>query len=209
MIDEKSFSLRYFALPVLAVLALGGCAATGTQNVDTADDRGDAVMSLDYRDFQKAAGEMVDGLLGSGAVVDPDGGRRVLMMGRISNETMQRIDTDQLVRPIRRDLLNSGRVVVSSAVGLQGPEDESSMAARELRESDEFDQRTTVDKGQMIAPDASLSGTIRQRTIQMDNGRNQVEYYFELALSDIATGLVIWEDQRLIVKRGDGDTVSW
>ena len=45
--------------------------------------------------------------------------------------------------------------------------------------------------------------------VTMDDGRDQVEYYFELALTDINTGLVLWEDQRLIVKRGSGDTVSW
>jgi len=209
MILDRFICIRRFVIPVIAGLALGGCVTTGTQYVDTQDDRGDAVMALDYRDFQQAAGEMVEGMLSSGAVIDPDGGRRVLMVGRITNDTMQRIDTDQLLRPIRSDLRRSGRVVLTSAVGLQGPEDESSMAVRELRNSAEFDQRTVAGEGQMIAPDSSLSGSIRQRMITMDDGRDQVEYYFELALTDINTGLVLWEDQRIIVKRGAGDTVSW
>lgn len=200
---------RRLAIPVISVLFLAGCVTTGTQYVDTADDRGDAVMALDYRDFQQAAGEMVEGMLSSGAVIDRDGGRRVLMVGRIVNDTMQRIDTDQLLRPIRADLRRSGRVVLTSAVGLQGPEDESSMAVRELRNSAEFDQRTVAGEGQMIAPDSSLAGSIQQRIITMDNGREQVEYYFNLALTDINTGLVLWEDQRIIVKRGSGQTVSW
>ena len=206
----KRFSvMRRLAIPAIAAVTLGGCVTTGTQYVDTEDDRGEAVMALDYRDFQQAAGEMVEGMLGSGAVVDPDGGRRVLMVGRIVNDTMQRIDTDQLLRPIRSDLRRSGRVVLTSAVAHQGPEDESSMAVRELRNSAEFDQRTVAGEGQMIAPDSSLTGSIRQRMVTMDDGRDQVEYYFELALTDINTGLVLWEDQRLIVKRGSGDTVSW
>lgn len=200
---------RRLAILVIAGFTLGGCAATGTQYVDTADDRGEAVMALDYRDFQQAAGEMVEGMLSSGAVTDPDGGRRVLMVGRIVNDTMQRIDTDQLLRPIRADLRRSGQVVLTSAVGLQGPEDESSMAVRELRESAEFDQRTIAGEGQLIAPDSSLSGSIRQRMITMDDGREQVEYYFNLALTAINTGLVLWEDQRVLVKRGSGETVSW
>ena len=197
------------AVVLVAALLLAGCVKTGTEYVDTADDRGEAVMALDYRDFQQAAGEMVESMLTSGAVVDPDGGRRVLMIGRITNDTMQRIDTDQLLRPIRADLRRSGKVVVTSAVGLQGPEDRSSMAVRELRDSAEFDQRTVAGEGQLIAPDSSLSGSILQRVITMDDGSDQVEYYFELALTDINTGLVLWEEQRLIVKRGSGETVSW
>lgn len=209
MLRARFLILIRFAVPIIAVLIVGGCVSAGTQYVDTADDRGEAVMALDYRDFQQAAGEMVEGMLGSGAVTDPDGGRRVLMVSRISNDTMQRIDTDQLLRPIRADLRRSGRVVLTSAVGLQGPEDESSMAVRELRDSAEFDQRTVAGEGQMIAPDSSLSGSIDQRMITMDNGREQVEYYFTLALTDINTGLVLWEDQRMVVKRGSGETVSW
>lgn len=210
MHGKQSYNLRpRFVVVAIASLFLAGCVATGTEYVDTADDRGEAVMALDYRDFQQAAGEMVESMLTSGAVVDPDGGRRVLMVGRITNDTMQRIDTDQLLRPIRADLRRSGRVVMTSAVGLQGPEDESSMAVRELRDSEEFDQRTVAGEGQLIAPDSSLSGSILQRVITMDDGSDQVEYYFELALTAVKTGLVLWEDQRLVVKRGSGDTVSW
>lgn len=197
-------------LSVTVMLALlVGCATTGTQYVDTADDRGEAVMALDYRDFETAAGEMVEDMLISGATKRRDGKKRVLMIGRIINDTMQRIDTDQLVRPIRSDLRRTGDVVVTSAVGLQGPEDESSMAVRELRNSDEFDQETLPGQNEMLAPDLSLSGSIRQRVVTMDNGREQVEYHFQLALTEIRTGTVRWEDKRVIVKRGSGATVSW
>ena len=193
---------------LLTSLAIMGCAPS-TVYVDTQDDRGEAVMALDYRDFESAAGEMVDGMLGSRALENPRGGRYVLVVSRIVNDTMQRIDTDQLVRKIRSDLLNSGRVVVTTAVGLDGPEDEMNMAVRQLRESSEFNQNTVQGEGQLIAPDLSLSGVIRQRDIQMDNRQQQVEYYFELAITDLSTGLAIWEDQEVIVKRGSNRAPTW
>lgn len=196
------------SIVLLASLVIMGCAPS-TVYVDTADDRGEAVMALDYRDFESAAGEMVDGMLGSRALENPQGGRYVLVVSRIVNDTMQRIDTDQLVRKIRSDLLNSGRVVVTTAVGLDGPEDEMNMAVRQLRESGEFNQDTVEGEGQLIAPDLSLSGTIRQRDIQMDNRQQQVEYYFELAITDLTTGLAIWEDQEMIVKRGSNRAPTW
>ena len=180
-----------------------------TVYVDTADDRGDVVMGLDYRDFESAAGEMVEGMLGSGALDHPMGGRYVLVVSRVTNDTMQRISTDQLVRKIRSDLLQSGRVVVTTAVGLDGPEDQMNMAVRELRDSAEFNQNTVQGSGQLIAPDLSLSGIIRQRNLSMDQRQQQVEYYFELALTDLSTGLAIWEDQSIIVKRGSNQTVAW
>lgn len=196
------------SIVLLASLVIMGCAPS-TVYVDTADDRSEAVMALDYRDFESAAGEMVDGMLGSRALENPQGGRYVLVVSRIVNDTMQRIDTDQLVRKIRSDLLNSGRVVVTTAVGLDGPEDEMNMAVRQLRESGEFNQDTVEGEGQLIAPDLSLSGTIRQRDIQMDNRQQQVEYYFELAITDLTTGLAIWEDQEVIVKRGSNRAPTW
>lgn len=79
-------------------------------------------------------------MLASGAVNNPNGGRSIMVVSRITNDTMQRIDTDQLTKKIRVSLLRSGKVVTTTAVGLNGVEDEMTMKARELRDSEEFDQ---------------------------------------------------------------------
>lgn len=67
-------------------------------NIDINNDSGGAVMGLDYRDFHKASSEAVASMLSSGAVDKADGSRYVLAISRITNDTMQRIDTDQLVK---------------------------------------------------------------------------------------------------------------
>ncbi len=193
---------------MLLLLFVSGCATT-TKNIDMSNDREQAVMGLDYRDFQKAASEAVSSLLQSGAVNKRGGGRYVLAISRIINDTMQRIDTDQLIKKIRVELLQSGKVVVTTAVGANGAEDKLAMQARQLRKSDEFNQATVAKKGQMIAPELSLSGKIIQRNVKVNSGTQQIEYYFQLTLTDINTGLAFWEGESVIGKRGSNKSVSW
>lgn len=191
-----------------ATLAVSGC-NTVTQNVDTRNDRVEATMGLDYRDFEKAAAEMVSSMIGTGAVNHPNGGRYVLAISNVRNDTMQRIDTDQLIKKIRVELLQSGKVVVTTAVGLNGPEDEMSMAARDLRGNAEFDQSRVARKGTLQAPDLSLSGKIIQRNNRTSSGKTQADYYFQLSLTDINSGLALWEGEAYVGKRGSSKTVTW
>ena len=195
---------------VLVGLIFSGC-GVATKNIDIQNDKeASAVMGLDYRDFQGAAQTMVQSLVSSGAVNKPGGGRYVLVVSRIINDTMQHIDTDQLVKKIRVSLLRSGKVVVTTAVGANGPEDKMAMKTRNnLRNHAEFNQKTVAAKGQMIAPDLSLSGKIIQRNITVDRSTQQVEYYFQMSLSDINTGLAFWEDEKVIGKRGSNASAAW
>ncbi len=194
----------------LAAVLMGGCAPK-TENIDINNDKNaDAVMGLDYRDFQAAAQEMVQSLIASGVLAKPGGGRYILAVSNVLNDTMQHIDTDQLVKKIRVALLRSGKVYVTTAVGADGPEDAMSMKTRkELRGNEEFKQSTVAGKGEMIAPDLSLSGKIIQRNVSIDRERQQVEYYFQMTLTDIKTGLAIWEDEKIIGKRGSNKSVAW
>lgn len=191
-----------------AALLFVGC-ADKTQRIDVHNDQGGQVMALDYRDFNEAAGKSVQSMLQSGAVNKRNGERVILAISRIKNDTMQHIDTDQLVKKIRVDLLRSGKVVVTTAVGSGDTVDEMNKKARDLRDDDEFNQGTVQKKGQLIAPDMSLSGKILQRNITMDDGKQQVEYYFQLTLTEIKTGLAWWEGEEIIGKRGSGKSVAW
>ena len=60
---------------------------------------------------------------------------------------------------------------------------------RDSEKGDEFKQDTLQAKGQLIAPELSISGKIIQRNIRYDNNKQQVEYYFQLQLTSMATGL--------------------
>lgn len=193
---------------LLAMAAAFGCAQK-TTIVDPYADTGPQTMSLDYRDFDRAANDSIQDLLASGVLNRQDNRPYVMAISRITNDTMQRIDTAQLTKKIRVALLRSGKVVTTTAVGASGAEDPMSMQTRQLRENDEFNQATVAGKGQMIAPELSLSGKILQRNVRLDDDSQQAEYYFMLSLTDIKTGLAYWENETPIIKRGDSSNVSW
>lgn len=190
---------------MIALLFVSACGGKTTV-VDTSNSQAvagmQAVMGLEYRDFEKAAMDAVEDMLQSGAVTKPTGGRYVLAVSRITNDTMQRIDTDQLVKKIRASLLRSGKVVVTSAVGLSGAEDPMIMKARQLRKSGEINQSTVAKSGKIIAPELSLSGKIIQKNIALSKRRTRVEYYVQLTLSEIESGLAFWEGETPIIKEG-------
>jgi PBP1b-binding outer membrane lipoprotein LpoB len=80
--------------------------------------------------------------------------------------------------------------------------------ARKLRESGEFDQSTVQGTGTLKAPELSLSGKILQRNHKAGKDQ-QVEYFFQLTLTDLRDGLAIWEGETPIIKRGPNSSVSW
>jgi hypothetical protein len=74
---------------------------------------------------------------------------------------------------------------------------------------DEFKKDTLQAKGQLIAPELSMSGKIIQRNIRYDNDKQQVEYYFQLQLTNLTTGLRYWQNENIIGKRGSDKKVPW
>jgi len=150
---------------------------------------------------------MVQSLLASGALKKQGGGRYVVAKGRIVNDTMQRIDTDQLMAKVETEMLNSGQAVMTSAVG--SGTDKLITESRQLRDSEEFDPNTVAKRGTLIAPDLTISGKILQRNIRISRNRQQVEYYFQLMLSDVKSGLRFWQDEVIVGKRGSNKSVSW
>lgn len=205
---KKLLAILLFASTVTIV----GCTPP-TENVDTINDQGKAVMQLDYRDFDRAASEMVQSMIESGTFKKEGGGRYVVAKGRIANDTMQRIDTDQLMAKVEQELTRSGLVVMTAAVGAgSAPKDSLVHSVREIRDSDkadEFNKDTLQAKGQLIAPELSISGKIIQRNIRYDNDKQQVEYYFQLQMNNLTTGLVFWQNENIIGKRGSDKKVPW
>jgi uncharacterized protein (TIGR02722 family) len=193
---------------IVVLCALGaGCASNDVVNVDTRNDEGKAVMALDYRDFDQAASKIVQSMLGSGALKKPEGGRYVIATGRITNDTTLRIDTDQLMVKVETEILNSGQGVMTSAVGPGA--DEMLQESRKLRDSEEFDPNTTAARRTLSAPELTISGKIFQSNVAYGRNKQQVEYYFQLKLSDVKSGLRFWQDEVPVVKRGSKRSVSW
>ncbi len=165
-------------------------------------------LALEYQDFKFAAMNLVKDLLNSGTLNRPGGGRYVVAISRIINDTTQDIDTDQLLKDIRIALLRSGKAVITTYVQAGGPEDPMTGEIRKLRNNDEFNSRTLPGKGQLIAPDLSLSGKIIQRVYYV-NDVKKVDYYFILTLTDLKTGLAVWEGEKVISKISGSNNYTW
>ena len=192
-------------LPIALCAVLTACG--GTHVVDLENQREVAsmqdVMELEYRDWEKAAADMTDSMLKSNALTGVK--KPVIAVANIKNDTMQRFDTDILVKKIRTTILKSGRAQI--ATNFTG-EDTTSNKMRATRENAEYDQSTFANTGTLVAPNMSLSGKMLQRNIKLQSGWSssvdtRVEYYLQLTLTDLKTGLSVWEDEKPIVKEGD------
>ena len=201
---------------VVSIAMLAGITGCGTDpfylafgGSDTPQTGQTTTIGLDYRDFEYTAEQAVTSFLGSPLSNKPDGEAQwVMAISRMINDTTLDIDTDQLVKKIRIDLLNSGRVITTTAVGINGSEDPLSAKVRDLQDSDLFNQETVASDGTMVAPELSLSGKIIQRTNQIGK-KQQVDYYFQLTATNIETGLAYWEFEQVIVKQGSNRSFSW
>lgn len=199
---------RILAFAVAAAI-FAGC-QTPTTRIDTRNDRGPAVAAIDYRDVQEAASELLTSLISTGRLERRDGKLNVMAIGRVENDTMQRIDVDIITNYITEELVNSGKVLVTSAIAYSDSNrDEMIDAVRSVRGNAEFNQATVAAQGQLVDADLSLKGKIVQRELRMDNGDKQIEYYFSMMITDAHTGLRFWQKQHLIGKRTDAKTPTW
>ena len=192
-------------LPVAMCALLAACGQTTVVDLDNEREVSNMqnVMELEYRDWTKTAEYMTDSMLKSNALTGIS--KPVIAVANIKNDTMQRFDTDILIKKIRTTILKSGRAQI--ATNFSG-EDTTSNTVRSTRGNDEYDQSTFAGKGTLIAPNMSLSGKMIQRNLKLNSGwfsstHTRVEYYLQLTLTNLKTGLSVWEDEQPIVKEGD------
>lgn len=200
-------------LSLAVCLTLASCGGTKVVDLDDKEEVSmmENVMELEYRDWTKTADKMTKGMIASGAfgrVKNP-----VIAIGRITNDTMQRFDTDILIKKIRGTIVNSGKAQMTTAIANNVIEDNTTHVVRDLRGNKEYESNTIVSKGTLVAPNMSLTGKMIQRNLKIHGGwfdstDTRVEYYLQLTLTDVKTGLSVWEDEQPIVKEGD-HTPNW
>lgn len=190
------------------VFFLTACGTSPTRIDATGNDGLVTVDEVDFKDWQIAAEKGINSLLESGVLNRADGRKSILMISTIKNSTTQHINTRILTDKIRQALLRSGKALTTTAVGGNGPDDAASKQVRRLEEDDMFNQSTVQKRGTAIAPDMSLSGEIVQQ--QTSQGRMRESYFFfHMALTDLATGLAVWEDNVEIAKQGKKPLMGW
>ncbi|RDU71208.1 hypothetical protein [Helicobacter brantae] len=140
---------------------------------------------LSYQEIQNIAKESADDFLKEYTERD----KATLIVSSFKNDT--NIDDEIFTRALLREIRKSGRYNLVNSVG----GDSMVYDARGLRNNEEFNPETTTEKGELVAPDISLSGKISKST----NGDEET-YLFLLTLTDIKTGLVIWDRDVILSK---------
>ena len=191
-----------FLMAGFMMLSVCGC-ATKTQMIDTENDTTERAAALEGRDFEDAANAMIEDMLEMGTLTKSNGQPYILVISRIENDTMQRLDTDELTKSIRIALMKSGKVRVTTF-----QEDSMVMKSSQLRKSKEFNQANVRKAGSLAAPELSLSGKITQREFIV-SGDKRIEYRFSLSMTELSNGLTIWEGEKKIKKLADKNAVTW
>jgi len=174
---------------------------TGNNGVISTDD-------INFKDWQIAAEKGIRSLLDSGVLDRSDGRKTILMISTVKNATTQHINTRILTDKIRQAVLKSGKALTTTAIGGNGVDDIASKQVRRLATDDMFKQSTVQKLGTAIAPDMSLSGEIIQQKSELGRVRESY-FFFHLAITDLKTGLAVWEDNVEIAKQGKKSWFGW
>ncbi len=192
-------------IPLIALSVFTGCQTQESVYVDPNAGQGIVTIdAIDVQDFANAADSMLQSLYDSPAFVGASqGGRRpVFMLGNITNDTTNNFDTAMLTKKITVSLTRSGKVGVAKAAGFGQAEDQ---AAAEARRNAAF---LGGEQAKPILPDFTLSGKIIEARAAAGNMR-QTSFLFQLSVTEVKSGLAVWEEEKTITKLGSGNKVRF
>ena len=196
---------KIFLLPVLAAAVglLGGGCATNAHYIQTGGSQSVVTIgAVNIQDFIQASDAMTGELLASGALDRVAKPPAVLAISRIVNSTGTQLDTDLLIKKIRVAILQSGKAMTTTTMGLGGTAEDP--MAKGLQQENEFKS----DVKNTRTPDFTLSGKIIQLAVKAGN-TSQSTYSFQLSLTDAKTGLAVWEGEKEITKQGTRSSVGF
>jgi penicillin-binding protein activator len=188
----------------LLAVFLAGCGSppNSAQYVDPNGPR--TIVSLnqiDIQDFNNAANSMVQDLINSGTLEKAPTQPAVMAISRITNDTTQQFDTDMLTKNIRVALLQTGKVVTTTTFG-PNPEDKMAQQAGDMQAFMNGQQAPTR------IPYYTLTGKIMINTAKAGDVY-QRSYIFDLSLTEVNSGLAVWEDTKTITKQGQKPAVGF
>ena len=190
-------------MPVLLVACASGKVSTtnpmaSKKEIDT--------FGLTTIDFEFAAKSALDEFMMSPWLAKKEG-RWLVQIGNIRNETVQEVDTKRLTQRMVSYMTKSGKFAFSSVGGSLA--DKSVKEYRQLEKSDLYDQ-DTGGKGKVVKPDLSMIGEISQTTnISADRSKQQLEYEFRLRVTDLSSGIILFDSLVPIDKRGSNKNFAW
>lgn len=204
--------LAVITATTIALAACGGTTQVKSTNPLSSSAKGDvkgfSSFGIVDADIQFAVRETVNDFMSSPNSLKPGNSKWVVQYEEISNDTVIDLNTKILTSKIRNELTNSGRFIFTAATGAERQNTVSE--ARDLQDSELFDQSTTATNGTVVAPDLSIFGAIRQQlSVSSDAKQQQSAYYFQFSVLDIGSGLIIFSADTPITKEGSNNNFAW
>lgn len=194
------WTLPFSLLSILFLTACGGARYVETEGPGTIVTVGE----INIQDWIQAGDALVQDLLDSNAFDRVETPPAVLAISQIVNNTTQQVDTNLLTRRIRIALNRSGRALTTTTTGLGGSAEDPL-----ARDQAEFERFTNGEGTPAPArPQFSLSGRLIEERARAGRTR-QASYVFQLALTEIQSGLAVWEGEEIITKQGRRPSVGW
>lgn len=195
----KKILLGLFLLPFL--FACG----TKVTRIST-DEVKDVSGRWNDTDSQAVAQEMITDCLNSGwynKAVAKLGKEPTVIVGTVTNNSMEHINTGAFVEEIQRALINSGKVDFVAS------KDERGELRQERLEQDEFaSEETRKAFGREVGADFMLSGTLNS-IVDSQNKKAVVFYQVNMKLINIETNQIVWNGQKQIKKYVTRSKTSW
>ncbi len=191
-------------LTALATIPL--CAAcTPARRIDS---RGNEVITsinkVDIQDFNLAADKLVQSMTISGVFAKSPNQPAILGISRITNDTSDQFDTDELIKKIRIALLQTGKVQISTTEGLGGKaEDPMAKGTRDMRE---FQSGKSNEMPRMT--DFTLTAKILENSVSAGDTK-QTSFIFQMSLTDTNTGNAVWEGEETVTKQGQKNAIGF
>ena len=151
---------------------------------------------INAQDFTRAANQLVVDLLASGSLSEAPNQPAILHVGEIRNDTQTYFDTDLLLQGMKRDLLASKNVRISTTAGPEGKISDSYADSVRKELGTGGDKQVSTPR-----PNFSLSGKIIEETSRVDKV-TQKDFYFLLTLTELNGGTGVWFGRELITKQG-------
>ena len=157
---------------------------------------------INSQDFTRASNQLIGDLLTSGALTKAPTQPAILHVGEVRNDTQTYFDTDLLLQGMKRDLIATDRIRISTTAGPGGKGTDS--YAQEVRENLDAEGK----KINRPRPYFSLSGKIIEETSRVDKV-TQKDFYFLLTLTEIDSGTGVWFGRELITKQGSRGAIGF
>lgn len=190
-------------MPVLLVACASGKVSTTNPMASKKEIN---TFGLSTVDFDYAAKSVLDEFMMSPWLAKKEG-RWLVQIGNVRNETVQEVDTKRLTQRMVSYMTKTGKFAFSSVGGSLA--DSNVKEYRQLEKSDMYDQETGG-KGKVVKPDLSMIGEISQTTnISADRSKQQLEYEFRLRVTDLSSGIILFDSLVPIDKRGSNKNFAW